>query len=204
MKTSLTFLAASLAFALTALAENPFLNAKSDEPTSAKFKGLEWNDEWGADDVPWSARVTTKRLATAPWGAFFKITFDQVATKAPEKREVRALYFFTTDNAIVLFNEEKPEDLIPKLAAEPQPPKFEPTDIYGITKGSRKVGESDKVSSATLSAKGDRSTYEWTHNSGHFTRAIWQRGVGLVEFAQGYGARKDGYNLKRVVATKGK
>ena len=61
-----------LAFALLTLllspagfAENPFLNAKSDAPVSAKFKGAEWNDEYEKDEYAWSARVTTKRIATA-------------------------------------------------------------------------------------------------------------------------------------------
>jgi hypothetical protein len=187
----LSFLWVSLAFA-----GNPFLSAKSDEPVSAKFKGTEWNDEFEKEEYGWSARVTTKRVATAKWGAFFKITFDEISTKAPQKREMRVLYFFTTDNEIVLFNEEKPEELIPKLAAEDKPPKFEPSDIYGLSKGARSVSET-KIAGAKLAVKGDLSSYVYSHNSGHFTRVTWQRGVGLIEYAQGYGARKDGFSLKR-------
>lgn len=199
-------LAAAFLFVLTSIgfAENPFLNAKSDEPVSAKFKGMEWNDEFEKEEYAWSARVTTTRIATAQWGAFFKITFDEVETKAPQKREVQPLYFFTTDNEIVLFNEEKAEELIPKLATEENPPEFEPTDIYGLSKGTRSVAEGN-TSGTKLAVKGDKSTYSWSHSSGHFTRVTWQRGVGLVEFGQGQGARKDGFNLKReVVAAKKK
>jgi len=185
-----------LSLAPLALAENPFLNAKSGEPVAAKFKGTEWNDEFDQEEYAWSARVTTQRVATAKWGAFFKVTFDQIATKAPRKREMQPLYFFTTDNEIVLFNEDKPEEAIARAAAEDKAPKFEASDIYGLTKGSRQVADG-KISSAKLAVKGDRSTYEWSHNSGHFTRMTWQRGVGLVEYAQGSGARKDGFALKR-------
>ena len=192
----LAFVLASVLTASAGFAENPFLTAKSDEPVSVKFKGSEWNDEFDQEEYAWSARVTTKRIATAKWGAFFKITFDQITTKAPRPREMQPLYFFTTDNEIVLFNEEKPEEAIPRLAAQDKPPKFEPREIYGLTKGARKVAE-DKVSGSKLVVKGDRSTYEWTHSSGHFTRATWLREAGLVEYAQGYGARKDGFVLKK-------
>ncbi len=177
-------------------AENPFLNTKADEPTSAKFRGVEWNDEFDQEEYAWSARVTTKRVVSAPWGAFFKITFDDIVTKAPRPREMRPLYFFATDHEIVLFNEANPEDAIRQMAARDKPPKFEPRDIYGLSEGSRQVAE-DRLSGANLAVKGDRSSYEWRHNSGHFTSAVWQRGVGLVEYAQGYGARRDGFSLKR-------
>jgi hypothetical protein len=190
------FIALSFLLVAFGLAENPFLNVKAETPTVATFKGVEWNDEFDQEEYAWTARVTTTRLASAPWGAFFKVTFDQITTKAPHPREMRPLYFFTTDREIVLFNEENPEGAIARLAGQDEPPKFEPRDIYGLSKGSRKVDD-DKISSAQLTVKGDRSTYEWTHNSGHFTRAIWQRGLGLVEYAQGYGARRDGFRLAR-------
>src|SRR5262249_41001005 len=102
MKPRITLLLALLQLLLIphGFAANPFLSAKSDEPVSAKFKGTEWNDEFDKDEYPWSARVTTQRVATAKWGAFYKITFDQISTKAPHPREMRAWYFFTTDNEI--------------------------------------------------------------------------------------------------------
>ena len=186
----------SLLFVACALAENPFLSARSDEPTIAKFKGLEWNDEFEQEELPWSARVTTQRVATASWGAFFKITFDQIVTKAPRVREMRPLYFFTTDNEIVRLNEEKPDEVIRKLAVQSKPPKFELSEIYALSKGVRRISEGD-VSGSKLTVKGDLSAYAWTHNSGHFTTVVWQRGVGLVEYSQGYGARSDGFRLKR-------
>ena len=186
----------NLVLVACALAENPFLSAKSDEPVLAKFQGVEWNDEFEKDELSWTARVTTQRVATAPWGAFFKITFDQIATKAPRPREMRPLYFFTTDQEIVLLNEEHPEAAIRKLAVQAKPPKFASSVIYGLSIGARKVSDGD-VASAKLAVKGDQSTYSWTHHSGHFTTVVWQRGVGLIEYAQGYGAHSDGFRLKR-------
>jgi hypothetical protein len=41
--------------------------------------------------------------------------------------------------------------------------------------------------------------YEANHPSGHFKKIVWKKGVGLVEYASGYGARADGYRLKREV-----
>jgi hypothetical protein len=114
---------------------------------------------------------------------------------------MRTLYFFTTDSEIVLLNEEKPEEVVRKLASQPKPPKFEPSEIYGLSKGARKVSEGD-VSGSKLTVKGDLSTYAWTHNSGHFTTVVWRRGVGLVEYARGYGAHSDGFRLKREAGAK--
>ena len=46
--------------------------------------------------------------------------------------------------------------------------------------------------------KGDLCIYEASHPSGHFKKIVWKKGVGLVEYASGYGAHADGYRLKRV------
>src|SRR6266566_8546223 len=45
--------------------------------------------------------------------------------------------------------------------------------------------------------KGDLCVYDASHPSGHFKKVVWKKGVGLVEHASGYGARADGYRLKR-------
>jgi hypothetical protein len=39
-------------------------------------------------------------------------------------------------------------------------------------------------------------------NSGHFKTIIWKKGVGLIEYAEGRGARADGFRLKRVLGKK--
>jgi len=54
----------------------------------------------------------------------------------------------------------------------------------------------------TIEVKGDQCTYLTSHNSGHFTKFVWKKGVGLVEHASNYGAMKDGYRLKRVASKK--
>jgi hypothetical protein len=41
--------------------------------------------------------------------------------------------------------------------------------------------------------------YEASHASGHFEKIVWKKGVGLVEYANGYGAQADRYRLKREV-----
>ncbi|MEP6672042.1 MAG: hypothetical protein ABJF10_22960 [Chthoniobacter sp.] len=190
-----------IAFAAAAPAANPFLAAADDKPVSAKFKGTEWNDDIGPKDLPLSARVVTTRIAQAPWGSIFKISFEDIASHADPKREIGPVYFIATDNEIVLLNEEKPEAAAQKLAAEAKAPAFESDYVRGINKGTRKSAEG--LTETNIVVKGERCTYQWSHNSGHFTNIVWQKGVGLVEYAQGRGARADGYRLKREPA-KGK
>ncbi|MEY2505216.1 MAG: hypothetical protein QOG27_1496, partial [Verrucomicrobiota bacterium] len=48
-----------------------------------------------------------------------------------------------------------------------------------------------------IEVKGSLCTYLSSHNSGHFTKLVWKKGVGLIEYASGYGAMADGYRLKR-------
>ena len=36
-----------------------------------------------------------------------------------------------------------------------------------------------------------------TLHLGHFRTVVWQKGVGLIEYAQGYGADRDGFRLRR-------
>jgi hypothetical protein len=77
-------------------AANPFLDAPSDKPMSAKFRGTEWGDEIQQDEIPLTARVVMTRVAKMPWGAIFKIEFTDLKSSAPQKREIRADYFIVT------------------------------------------------------------------------------------------------------------
>src|ERR1700750_1751147 len=77
-------------------AANPFLDATSDKPASAQFRGTEWG-EGLAGDSPCSARVLTTRVAKTAWGAIFKIEFVDLKSKAAKKREMRPDYFIVTD-----------------------------------------------------------------------------------------------------------
>lgn len=199
------FLFALLALCGSALATNPFLSAPDDKPVSAKFKGTEWGDEIGRKDLPLSVRVLTTRVAQTAWGAAFKITFEDISSRAKARRELPPIYFIVTDNEIALLNEENPDEAIRRLSKQDKPPVFEPGDIYGISQGTRKH-EDGSLAESHISVKGDRCTYQWTHNSGHFTTVVWKKGVGLIEYAQGRGAHADGYRLTREIspAPKGK
>lgn len=181
----------------TSQAANPFLSAPDDKPVSAPFRGTEWSDEIGPKDLPLSARVVTTRVAQAPWGAIFKISFESIISKADPKRELLPVYYIVTDNEIVLLNEEDNMAAAQKLASEAKPPAFDPSYVQGISQGTRK--SSDKLTETHIVVKGNRCIYQWSHNSGHFTTVVWQKGVGLIEYAQGRGARADGYRLKRVM-----
>src|ERR1700730_11485206 len=185
----------SILLPVFAFAANPFLEAKADKPVSVKFRGTEWGDEIGRDEIPLAARVVTTRIATMPWGAIFKIEFTDLKSRAEKRREIRPDYFIVTDDRIVLLNEEDNEDAAKKISTMDKPPTFEDGDVRGITSG--KLDHEEGPWTTTIEVKGDVSTYLASHNSGHFAKIVWKKGVGLVEYASGYGAHADGYRLKR-------
>ncbi len=191
----MTAIAMSFVASVCADAANPFLSAPDDKPVSAKFQGTEWGDEIQQEEIALTARVVTTRLAEMPWGAIFKIEFTDIKSRAPQKREIRPDYFIVTDDRIVLLNEEDNEAAVKKISAMDKPPEFEPGEIYGITTG--KFNHEDGLWKTTISLKGDLCVYDSSHPSGHFKKIVWKKGVGLVEYASGYGAHADGFRLKR-------
>ena len=188
-------IAVSILLPLSGYAANPFLDAKDDKPVSAKFRGTEWGDEIQQEEIPLTTRVVTTRIAKMPWGAIFKIEFTDLKSRAPKKREIRADYFIVTDDRIVLLNEEDNEAAVKKISAMEKAPTFENGDVRGITSG--KLNYEDGPWTTTIEVKGDLCSYLSSHNAGHFSKMVWKKGVGLVEYASGYGARADGYRLKR-------
>lgn len=185
----------SILLSTSVYAENAFLDAKDDKPVSAKFRGTEWGDEIEQDEIPLTGRVTTTRVAKMPWGAIFRIEFTDLKSNAPQKREIRPDYFIVTDDRIVLLNEEDNDAAVKKISAMEKPPEFQPGEVYGITTG--KFDHEDGLWKTTISLKGDLCVYDSSHPSGHFKKIIWKKGVGLVEYASGYGAHADGFRLKR-------
>jgi hypothetical protein len=80
-----------LSLAVSAYAANPFLNAQDDKPVFAKFRGAEWSDDIGKQDIPLGARVATTRMAKMPWGAIFKIEFTYLKSSAQKQRNSAGL-----------------------------------------------------------------------------------------------------------------
>jgi hypothetical protein len=184
---------------------NPFLAAKDDKPVSATFRGTQWGDEIEEEEIPLTMQVITTRVAKMGWGAVFKIEFTDVTSRArnpagvrPKTREIRPDYFIVTDDRIVLLNEEDNDAAAKKISTLDKPPAFEPNDIHGITSGSFEHQEGEWKT--TIKLKGDLCIYDANHPSGHFKKIVWKKGVGLVEYASGYGAHADGYRLKRAAA----
>ncbi len=196
----LTVIMMVILFSVSTNAANVFLDAPNDQPVSAKFSGTEWSDDIGEQDIPLTARVVTTRMAKMPWGAIFKVKFTDLKSRAVKPREIRPDYFIVTDDRIVLLNEEDNEAAAKKISALDKPPEFEPNDIYGITTGSFEHQEGEWKT--TIKLKGDLCIYDASHPSGHFRTIVWKKGVGLVEYASGYGARADGYRLKREVRSR--
>jgi hypothetical protein len=186
-----------LSLAVSAHAANPFLNAQDDTPVSATFRGTEWGDDIGEEEIPLTARAVTTRLAKPPWGAISKVEFTDLKSSAQKHREIRRDYFIVTNDRIVLLNEQDNDDAAKKISTLDEPPEFEPNDIYAITSGSFEHQEGDWKT--TIKLKGNLCIYEATHPSGHFKKIVWKKGVGLVEYASGYGARAYGYRLKRLI-----
>ena len=179
-------------------AANPFLNTPGDKPVSAKFRGAEWGDDIEEHDIPLTATVVTTRIAKMPWGAIFKVEFADLKSAAKKQREIRPDYFIATDDRIVLLNEEDNDAAAKKISTLDKPPQFQPNDIYGITSGSFEHKEGEWKT--TIRLKSDLCVYDASHPSGHFKKIVWKKGIGLVEYASGYGAHADGYRLKREVA----
>ncbi len=180
-------------------AANPFLNTPDDKPVSAKFRRTEWSDDIGDKDIPLTASAVTTHLANIPRGAIFKVEFMDLKSRADKPREIRPDYFIVTDDQIVLLNEEGKDAAAKKISALNKPPDFKPNDIYGISSGSFEHQEGEWKT--TIKSKGDFCIYEASHASGHFKKIVWKKGVGLVEYASGYGAQADGYRLKREVTS---
>jgi hypothetical protein len=185
----------SLLLPVPAFAANPFLDAKDDQPVSAKFRGTEWGDEIQQEEIPLAARVVTTRVANMPWGAIFKVEFTDLKSSASQKREIRPDYFIATDDRIVLLNEEDNDAAVKKISAIDKAPTFENGNVRAITNG--KLNYEDGAWTTTIEVKEDKCTYLASHNSGHFTTMVWKKGVGLVEYGSGYGAHADGFRLKR-------
>jgi hypothetical protein len=197
MKTEcLTALVLALCAATAALAANPFLSAKDDQPVSAKFRGAEWGDNIAQEEIGLSVRVVTTRIAKMSWGEVYKIAFTDIASRARNRRQINPDYFIVTDDRIILLNEEKIDAAVKKLASLEKPPEFAQSDIYGITEG--KVAFTEGPWETTIELKDDLCVYQSNHSSGHFKKVAWRKGVGLVEYSMGYGAMADGFRLKRV------
>jgi hypothetical protein len=180
-----------------ALGANPFLDAKDNKPVSVAVRGSEWGAEIGRE-IPLSGRMITTRLAQMSWGAIFKIEFTDLKSHAKRRREVQPDYFIVTDDRIALLNEEDNEAAAKKIATRDKPPEFHPNDIYGITSGT--FDHEEGAWTTKIELKGDQCVYLTSHNSGHFKKVVWKKGVGLVEYSMGYGAGADGFRLKRVSA----
>ena len=185
----------SILLTASTYAANPFLDAKDDKPVSANFRGTEWGDNISQDEIALTARVVTTRVVKMPWGAIFKIGFIELKSRAPQPRKIEPEYFVVTDDRIVLLNEENNEAAVKKISAMEKPPEFEPGNIYGITSG--KFNHEEGPWTTTIELKGDQCIYLASHNSGHFKKVVWKKGVGLVEYSTGYGAMADGFHLKR-------
>ena len=161
------------------------------------LRGAEWGDEIAQEEIPLSANVITTRVAKTSWGEIFKVTFADIASRAAKRRQILPEYFIATDDHIYLLNEDDNDAAVKKLAA---------TSAPSCLRAARCLRDYRRANSntqrapweTTIQLKGDLCVYETNHNSGHFKKVVWKKGVGLVEYSMGYGAAADGFRLKRV------
>jgi hypothetical protein len=193
--TRLTITTMTILFFVSAYAANPFLDAPNDKPTPVNFRGTEWSDDIGEEDIPLTAQVVTTRIAQMAWGAIFKIEFTDLKSRADKQREIRRDYFIVTDDRIVLLNEDN-DAAAKRFRHSTDRRNSNRTTFYGITSGSFEHQEGERKTAIKL--KGDLCIYEASHPSGHFKKVVWRKGGGLVEYASGHGAHADGYRLKSI------
>jgi hypothetical protein len=134
------------------------------------------------------------------WGAIFKIEFVDLKSRAKQKREILPQYFIATDDRILLLNEEDNDAAAKKILAMDKPPDFEQGDIRAIASG--KMNFEEGPYTTEIEVKGDECTYLTSHNSGHYSKFVWKKGIGLIEHSSNYGVAKDGFQLKRSGAKK--
>ena len=190
----------SILLAASAFAANPFLDAKDDKPVSINVRGTEWNDEEIRGDTPLTARMITTRIASMSWGAIFKVEFVDLKSRIKKHDVMRPDYFIATDDRIFLLNEEDNDAAAKKISVMEKPPEFEQTYVRAINSG--KMEFKDGAYETEIEVKGNECTYLSSHNSGHFTKFVWKKGVGLIEHASGYGAAREGHRLKRAALGK--
>ncbi len=181
-----------------AQAANPYLAASDDKPAPVRFTGTEWGDALERKERPISAQVITTRLAALPFASVFRIEFADVRAEGGASRSIATRHFVVTDSEIALLQDEDIDAAIARLKALAKAPTLPVPDLRAILRGQRKLTK-DATSSSSLAVSGGRCTYRYAHNAGHFTTMVWQRGLGLVEYAQGRGAREDGFRLLRSV-----
>jgi hypothetical protein len=187
LKGRITTISLSILLSASAYAANPFLDAPDDKPVSAKFRGTEWSDDTSNEEIPLTARVITTWLAKMSWGAIFKIEFTDLKSRARKKREIPPDYFIVTDDRIILLNEENNDAAAKKISAMDKAPTLEEADVRGINSG--KLDHEEAPWTTRIEVKGGECTYLASHNSGHFAKMVWKKGIGLIEYAMAYGFR---------------
>jgi hypothetical protein len=183
---------------LTALGANPHLDLKDDEPVSRQYSGNEWGDEIAApseDGVAFSAKVTFKRLAAMPWGQVVRVSFEPKSS-----RKIEPLHLLVTDGEILELVSENVEREVKAIAEMKKQPSFQKGDLRALSRGS--LNQQEGPWTTKITNKDGVCTYLASHNSGHFTKFVWKKGAGLVEYARGQGAMSDGFRLKTAEAAK--
>ena len=180
----------------SAQAANPYLQAPDDQPVSVELQGSEWGDDIDGGERPLRARLTTTRVAVLPYGSVYRLEFVSLPAPSAMPRAIAPLLLLATESELVSLASEDWPTTLARLQAQPQAPPSAASDLRAIDRG-RRLLRGERGAQEELRVVGSRCTYRYRHPSGHFTTLVFQRGLGLIEYAQGRGARADGFRLQR-------
>lgn len=187
---------AFFALAACALGANPYVNLPDDQAVSSTYTGKEWGDEINSpteEGADFSARVTLQRLASMPWGQIVKISF------APKsERMIQPLHFLVTDGQILELLGADLDKEIKSISEMKKQPAYAKNDVRALNRGG--LNFQDGPWTTQVKTSGGTCTFLSSHNSGHFTKLVWKKGAGLVEYSWGRGALADGFRLKAPAA----
>ena len=146
---------------------------------------------------PCSQRESSRCVLPRCRGAQFSKSNSPISNRA-RHRGVKSGRIISSSQyeRIILLNEEDNDAAVKKISAMDTPPTSErgryPRDHQRKVELRRRSVDDDdrdqRLTSALILA---------SHNSGHFTKVVWKKAVGLIEYASGYGAHADGFRLKR-------
>lgn len=179
-----------------AQADNAYLQAADAKPVEVELAGTEWGDDIDGGERKLAARMSTTRLAVLPYGAVFRIEFVSLPAGGAMPRAIPRLLLLATPQEIAILPSGDEAATLQRLQSQKSPPPIAAEAVRAIARGQRPKSRT-RGGESWLRVVGDLCTYRYAHPAGHFTTLVWQRGVGLVEYATGRGARADGFRLRR-------
>lgn len=205
-----------------AAADHPFLPLK-EEAAESDFTGEHWNDDWKEHQAPLAAHLSVRQLAEFPEGRVVEISLQTKGKPRHEQAFAPQQWLLTPDGSISRVDVGEQSAALEKWKASGHVPPPEPDDLLcppqdesGYFTTVAESTEADVVKVHVTAQQWQWARQPWTtrvttddgstveflseHPSGHFSKIVWRRGVGILELAQGSGAGQSGWRLYRTLA----